>query len=103
MKKDEPLQTIKDTTLKYKKIVLESDVICKICLEDQMKKKIDEKRYSKMLSVQTIRDFSCQTTKDLSFPHSKTVTEREEIICLDCQTVCRNQKQMTKVIIYLIR
>ena len=39
MKKDEPLQTIKDTTLKYKKIVLESDVICKSCLEDQMKRK----------------------------------------------------------------
>ena len=84
MKKEELVQAIKDTTLKYKELIFRSDVVCRDCLNELRKQqKIDEKRHSEMLLKQTIRDLSCEYCS----LHTKTVTNGEIIACLDCGLV----------------
>ena len=77
MKKEELVQAIKDTTLKYKELIFRNDVVCRDCLNELRKQqKIDEKIHLQRLLEQSIRHLCCQYCY-----HTETTIDGETLIC----------------------
>ena len=88
MGKYELKQAIKDTILRYKKLIYESDVVCKRCMREIYKQeKIDEKMHSQRLLEQSIRDLCCQYCL-----HNETIIDGELLICNGCGTVLQESE-----------
>ena len=92
MIKDQLKQAIKDIVDRYEEIILESDVICKNCLNELKKqRKIDEYTHSKKSLEQTVRDLSCQFVSDHCF-HTRTLIDGEMTVCMDCGLILEESK-----------
>ena len=92
MIKDQLKQAIKDIVDRYEEIILESDVICKNCLNELKKqRKIDEYTHSKKSLEQTVRDLSCQFVSDHCF-HTRTLIDGEITVCMDCVLILEESK-----------